>query len=748
MAATIATPNRAALPAERFFRTSLSLLVLTSTVTLVSTGKLDIVTSFAAPLIVLYKGFRWWHDRPAELSHRAATLAVIAYMAFFPVDALILSRFSVGASSNPPLFAALLASVHFLIFVSVVRFYSAVTDRDALFLSMLSFAGILAAAVLTVDTTFLVLFFIFLLFGISTFVGMELRRGAIGAVSPTIHAHTERNRSLNRALSLSALCVAAGSIVLGGVLFFFFPRFSAGYLGRASFSPSLMSGFTENVELGQIGEIKKNSAVVMRVQTGKPIGYDRLRWRGIALINFDGRRWTSSEEDTQRLQPADDGWIHPAEPPLKTDSASPGMIYTVYLEPLATEAIFVPGKVIRLKGNFNGESNNSFGAIRRTYILRDSTDTLLNPYHNYTGIRYSGVSLLPPMNAAKLRAASTEYPGKIISTYLQLPAALDPRIPQLAREITKNAATPFDKAVAIEYHLRNRFTYTLNLTGKPGDDPLAHFLFETRAGHCEYFASAMTIMLRTLGIPSREVNGFLPGEYNELGGDYIVRASDAHSWVEVYLPGTDWQVFDPTPAGPENETSFLTRVGKYVDWMEITWSEWVIGYDFAHQVALAQNLQRSSRNWSESARDWFEHKQHAGKRWMNSWQLRPGVLGYFAPAALVLFLVALRFNLLAEFFRRARLYLQLRGGKAVRSDPQLASRLYNELLRMLARRGLRRVATQTPFEFAAAVNSPNLAPPVREFTELYTHARFGGAPCDTSRLKQLLDQVRAALRAR
>ncbi len=198
MAASIATPSDAALPAERFFRTSLSLLVLTSTVTLVSTGKLDIVSSFAAPLLVLCKGIRWWHGRPAELSHRAATFCVIAYLAFFPVDALFLSRFSVGSSSNPPLFAWLLASVHFLIFVSIVRFYSAVTDRDALFLSMLSFAGILAAAVLTVDTTFLILFFTFLLFGIATFVAMELRRGAAGAVSPALHAHTERDRKLNR----------------------------------------------------------------------------------------------------------------------------------------------------------------------------------------------------------------------------------------------------------------------------------------------------------------------------------------------------------------------------------------------------------------------------------------------------------------------------------------------------------------------------------------------------------------------
>src|SRR6266567_1874550 len=177
---------------------------------------------------------------------------------------------------------------------------------------------------------------------------------------------------------------------------------------------------------------------------------------------------------------------------------------------------------------------------RRRRIFRDSTDTLLNPFHNYTAVRYAGISRLPPRNAVKLRSASTDYPSDISAAYLQLPE-LDPRIPELTSQITKNAPTPFDKAVAIENYLRTRFTYTLKLTGRPGDHPLAHFLFETRAGHCEYFASAMAIMLRTLGIPTREVNGFLPGEYNDLGGDYIVRASDAHSWVEVYFPGNGWQ---------------------------------------------------------------------------------------------------------------------------------------------------------------------------------------------------------------
>src|SRR5260370_39780852 len=125
---------------------------------------------------------------------------------------------------------------------------------------------------------------------------------------------------LLRPLRLSSVCLASGSILLGCVLFFCLPRFNAGYLGRASFNPSLMSGFTENVELGQIGEIKKNSTVVMRVQTGKPIAYDRLRWRGIALTNFDGRRWSTSDQTAQQLEPEADGWIRPAEPPRKPQS--------------------------------------------------------------------------------------------------------------------------------------------------------------------------------------------------------------------------------------------------------------------------------------------------------------------------------------------------------------------------------------------------------------------------------------------
>jgi transglutaminase-like putative cysteine protease len=726
----------------------LLLLVFTSVCTLALTGKLDPITAILAPAAVAYKAFRWWHGRANELRNSRATVLVLAYLAFFPFDVFILSRLVVANSANPPLYAALLGAVHFLIFVMLVRLYSAVTDRDAMFLAMLAFAGILASAVLTVDTTFLFCFFAFLIFGVATFTAIELRRAAQGTLTTAVHAgQTERERRLNRALVYASLSVALGATLIGGALFFFFPRFSAGYLGRTSFNPALMTGFNDDVELGQIGEIKKDSAIVMRVETGQPVAYPQLRWRGIALANFDGKRWSSTEHGAETLLPNSEGWIYTGGGIPKSETHSPGLIYTVYLEPIASDAIFIPGKVVSLRGNFNGESGSMYTSSRKTYLFRDATGSLFNPFHNYTAVRYAGFSRLPVLDPLKLRAAGTDYPEDITRRYLQLPE-LDRRIAPLAQQITEKAKTPYDKAAAMETYLRNKFGYTLNLTGKPGDDPLAHFLFETRAGHCEYFASSMTVMLRTLGIPAREVNGFLPGEYNDLGGDYVVRASDAHSWVEVFFPGSGWVTFDPTPAGPETNRGLFSRLGQYMDWISLTWNEWIISYDFAHQVVLAQNLKSSSRSWSEALRGWFDKKQQVARGWMKDWEFEHSRIRYLLPVALVFFLVILRVDMIPELVRRLKVYAQMRVGRSQHTNPELAARLYSELLHVLDRRGIPRRETQTALEFAAAVGDARVAPAVREFTEIYGRARFGEAPCNSVRLRELLGQVRAAFRSR
>jgi hypothetical protein len=747
MAASAASsPSATPLPAERFFRGSLFFLILSSVGMLIATGKLDAFTCVLASIGMLYKGVRWLRGKHTELSHRAATWLVVSYLGFFPLDAFFVSRVFVAGSANPALYAALLAAVHFLLFVMLARLFSATSDRDALFLTMLAFAAILAAAVLTVDTLFLALFFVFLLFGVATFVGMEMRRGANGAITPPIEAQPTQERRLTRALSLAALSVAVGAIVIGSALFFFFPRFSAGYLGRTGMRPSLMTGFSDDVELGQIGEIKKNSAVVMRVKTGKPVGDPMLRWRGIALSTFDGRRWTTPHHNVTSVAPNADGWIYVGDPAQRPDDSATGLQYEVLLQPLATDAIFAPVNAVSLRGNFSGGNSNPGWNSRRNFLFRDFTGSLSNPFRSYDQMRYYGYSRLPKVNAAKLRSAAAQYPDDIHTIYLQLPS-LDARIPELSKTVTARAATPYDKAVAIEGYLRSRFTYTLNLTGKPGDDPLAHFLFETRAGHCEYFASAMAIMLRTLGIPSREVNGFLPGEYNDLAGDYIVRASDAHSWVEAYFPGNGWVTFDPTPAAAQ-DFGLFSRLGQYIDWMELSWNEWVINYDFAHQLQMAQIMQHSTRNWTESVRAWFGSEQRERRRWMKAWLTRHDAFSFALPLALILFLVVLRYNLVGEAIRRLRLYWQLRSPESERANPQLASRLYAELLRALERRGFARRASQTPLEFASAVGTVGLAPAVREFTQIYARARFGGIPCDTLRLRSLLEQIRTAVRPR
>lgn len=748
MASSIATPG-VALPAEKFHRAALFCLVLTAVLSLSVTGKLDMLTAVIAPVAVAYKGYRWWRGYPAELQQKVATRLVVAYFFLFPLDILFVSRMLVDGSANPGLFASLLAAVHFLLFVTILRLYSATTDRDALFLSMLSFACILASAVFTVDTQFLVIFLFYLLFGIATFLSLEVRRGAKGAVSPPVQPGLAENR-LHRAMSLAALSVAVGAVTIGSMLFFFFPRFSAGYFARTGFQPSLMSGFTDSVELGQIGEIKKSQTVVMRIKTGSPVPYPMLRWRGIALTNFDGRRWSAKREWHTLHSAGPDGWVTLASAKdLLSTPVAQQVHFTALLQPMASDALFAPAQVISLRGNFSGDADNYYGSMRRSTLGVDGAGSIFNPSRNLAEIRYEGLSFLPVSRPDKARFAGEDYPEEIRNTYLQLPDHLDPRIEALARKITDNARNPFDKSVVLEEYLRRNYAYTLDLTGKPGADPLPQFLFVTRAGHCEYFASAMAVMLRTLGIPSREVNGFLPGEFNDIAGDYIVRASDAHSWVEAYFPNTGWVTFDPTPPGRGTEENMFSRLALYVDWFQLNWNEWVVNYDFSHQFLLAKNVRQSSTDYSERFKNWFRNTENRGMNALGAWQASHRYLSLMFPVALVLLLMIFRFDWILQAVRWIGLTLQLRQASQQRQNPQLASLLYSELLRILERRGYPRSETQTAREFADSfAASPALAPAVGEFTELYVQARFGGANLDAPRLQQLLSQIRTVSASR
>ncbi len=754
MATAVRAPRASLSALVRYSEVSLYLLLVNGVASLVWTGKLDPISAVVAPAALAWKGWRYTRGKPPELSHRQATWAVSAYILFFPFDLLFISRAYVSGTPNLWLYAALHAVIHLMLFVMLTRLYSASTTRDLLFLSMMALAALLAAAILTIDTAFLVFLSLFLVLGVSTFMSLEMRRSAEGAVAPPLESRTPGARRLGRALSLTAVFMTVGALSVGAVIFVVLPRFPAGYLGGLNFNPTLISGFSDNVELGRIGEIKLQTAVVMRTRLDVPRdAVPNLRWRGIALTTFDGHRWYTPEHENTPVVAGNDGWYRLAS------SHSPEVArrfravnYSVLLEPLATDSLFVLAHPVAVRGPFGRDAGSPMRDRPTHILLVDQTNSVFTPYNNFSKFLYEGSALVPVIPPEELRKTSTDYPASIRATYLQLPP-LNPGIPELAREITRRAATPFDKSAAIELYLRTRFGYTLTQPDPPPKDPLAYFLFTRRAGHCEYFATAMTVMVRSLGIPARYINGFLLGEYNDVADSYIVRGSDAHSWVEVYFAEYGWIPFDPTPPVGSKPEFSLGRLAYYWDWFEMAWSEWVINYSQAQQLHLAVNAQRTARDWSYWVQRFLFIKQQAGVRWMEAWHrmVEGGVrespklllLPAFLLAALVLLLA--RGRALADLWIAASARA---GGKAARRPdraPRLATLYYSRLLRALERRGFRKADSQTPREFALALSPPTLAERVAEMTRLYEASRFGREPADAATFARCLRDVEACL---
>ena len=186
-----------------------------------------------------------------------------------------------------------------------------------------------------------------------------------------------------------------------------------------------------------------------------------------------------------------------------------------------------------------------------------------------SGETYDMVSLVSTATNEDLRRSGTEYDASITDHYLQLPGDLPERVRELAGRLTRTADTPLDKARAIETYLRGEsFTYSQDIEAPPTDsDGVDHFLFETRTGYSDYFASSMAVMLRSVGIPARLAAGYAPGEFDEASGLNAVRDSDSHAWVQVYFPEFGWIDFEPTPAWPDpyRQIGRPARGGQIVD---------------------------------------------------------------------------------------------------------------------------------------------------------------------------------------
>ena len=724
---SVASPLTRAI--DYYFELALYLLVLTGFATLASTGGLDLPSMVLVGLALAIRGYLLAKRQPFVISERWTTPLSIAYFVFFAADYLIFSH------------SFLPATVHLALFGVVVRMFSLRRERDYIMLAILAFLMVLASAVLTVDSVFLFSFSGFLLMAIGTFVLLEMRRSAHAASVQARHSNDPRE-GRHLAFSLARVIPALMlMILLGGiVMFFLLPRISAGYMGGYSFGTDFSSGFSDHVQLGQIGQIQQSNAVVMHVQIdGDTLGRYDLHWRGVTLANFDGHTWSNPRDQFILRRLPDNRFAVPRSSEglssyaTRTLPRQQMIHYRVLMEPIGTNVFFLAPWPRSVSGDYHLLAADAGGAVYNFDTRRAIS-------------RYEADSDIATPSAAELRAAGDGYPAQIEETYLPLPD-LDPRVPSLAGQITTSARNNFDKAAAIENYLRTRYGYTLELPRTAVKDPIANFLFERKQGHCEYFASAMAVMLRTLGIPSRVVNGFRSDEFNDLTRNYVVRAKDAHSWVEAYFPGYGWQTFDPTPSGASGIPQGWSRIALYIDALSSFWRDWVVSYDSSHQYVLGQAAVSGTRGLWEGSRKWARLHYESMLKWARRSQDRvehsPGKWAVIG--ATITFILALLGNLR----RLARLlhekWLQ---AHPERSPEQAAAMWYERMARALARRGFVRGPAQTPHEFVNRIADERLREPVAHFTEAYESVRFGNSPNEVQRLPDLYDEVELATRHR
>ncbi len=704
---------------RRYFDVVLYLLIFTGFGTLASTGRLDLATVIIVTAALLYRGYVLARRQEVLLSERWTNILTIACVAFYIADDFFISRAFLGAT------------VHLVLFVMLVRLFSAQKDRDHYFLAVLSFLMVLSAAVLTVDSTFLIALAGFVLLAVAAFVLMEMMHSL--KKSPVL-ARDPRVQNAHRKLSFAIVVVAPVLLLLifvGGTgIFFLLPRVSAGFMSSESGANDITTGFSDSVELGRIGQIQQSKTVIMHVAIdGDSFGAFAPKLRGVALSTFDGRTWSNSSDKQTILRGSDGRFnldLH------NTQFRAPrgrSIHYRVTMEPFISEVFFLLATPESLAGNYRAVSEDPDGSV-------------FNRDNEHPVTRYEADSRISTPIPARLKSASGLFPDQVSSEYLQLPE-LDSRIRPLTDKIVDNAKTPYDRATAIETYLRTHYGYTLQLSRAMPPDPVADFLFVRRRGHCEYFSSAMAIMLRTVGIPSRVVNGFAGGEFNDITSEYVIRASDAHSWVEAYIPGNGWIAFDPTPGGNAQTHSEWNRLMLYMDAMSSFWREWIVNYDLAHQLRLTQDATHGSRAVVGQAQSWGRREYQKMLAWARRIQDSAGASSVkwgvraVVTIALVLLIISLpRLLLLLQKIRLAR---------SPRQAPQLAASIwYERMLRRTAKLGWKKSPAQTPEEFASVITDQKMQHRVSDFTHHYERARFGNSAEDASRLPELYEEIKTS----
>ena len=711
-------------------------MIAVATLALVWAGalhwSLGLIFASAALLSWQIEGRKW------QLSERTGLILVLLAIPIFYLDWSYQSALGLASISELHTNALVSAIAHLIVVLSAIKLLQVKSDRDWVFLYLISFFEVLLAAGLSLSPVFLASLSIYMVASISTVVAFEIRKARRGLKPVAVRLltpheapgrrrrgrrQTPRN-SETRSLPVLSIVFLILISALSLPLFLVAPRAGAAAFTRRGSGLTNFIGFSESVQLGELGTLKENDQIVMhvRIDDSPGSGGRDLKWRGVALDEFTGRGWKKSMEarrSEKRVEERCDNANDPARAgcgvfPLDTTEALHRLtVQTVFLEPMDAPVIFAASRAVAVQGPF-------------PFLRMDSEGSIQSRRHELDRLIYRVVSDTTSPDPEVLRRDVQSYTASSFR-YLQLPTPLDSRIPELAGSIIQkeNARNSYDAARAIESALRSDYGYSLEMKAT-GSDPLSDFLFNVREGHCEYFSTAMAVMLRSQGIPARVVNGFLTGEYNQAAAAYTVRQSDAHSWVEVYFPATkSWVTFDPTPAAgrtTSQHTGLAGLLGKYAEAFELMWFQYVIGYDKQEQRSLATSLNNRLFKYRHSLTEEVAAiKKLSPILWQKALLVTLG-------AALVLLLVLLLRRVRHFGWRRA-----FRSTRGPETQGMSKVEFYERLTRLLATRGLKRADHQTPLEFAERLGWQEVIP----LTQAYNQVRYGAAKLSATELKRI-----------
>jgi hypothetical protein len=706
-----------------YFRFSSYAMVACGALTLAVSGGMGpaLTLAFVALLFLAWRleSTRW------QLTERIGLIVVLLSLPLFYLDwkyqmSVLEARERVGVS----------ALAHLILFLSAVKLLQIKADRDWVFLYLISFFEVLLAAGLSISPVYVLMLGLYTLCAICTVVAFEIRKAGrrIEAKETRILVPpdstflrrvmprgSKRQAGVARRLPFVAVGLLALIFAMALPLFLVTPRYGSGAFARSSRGLTGFTGFSSSVTLGAIGELQQSNEVVMRVRVEEAQGGVRrnLRWRGVALDDFNGRAWRSSKSGTTaRLYPTNERGLFQLG---TTEGLHLLTTQTFYVEPIDTGVLFAAPRVIAVQGGFPD-------------IQRDSEGSLLVVRHDQERISYRVYSDTTQPEEETLRADDEDYTAEF-ARYLQLPQRLDPRIPRLAQDVIglSGAQNRFDRARAIESHLQTGYGYTLDLKAT-GREPLADFLFRVREGHCEYFATAMAVMLRTQGIATRVINGFQSGTYNDTADVYTVTQREAHSWVEVYFPESGaWVAFDPTPAGGRSvgdSTGLGASLGKYAEAIQMFWIQYVVSYDRQEQRTLATSARNTLSDYRHAIAVEFSDLKNSAGTWLRSiFSGEPRSPRSQLYRILFLFAAAIVLALIVIIGRRVYRLGFWRGLRFWQSYPESANAIefYDRMTRLLSARGLRRAENETPLEFATAIKIPDVV----RITHAYNRIRFG-----------------------